>query len=100
MGICAEEVWAALNDLGIEGLTVTEVKGFGRPKVTPNYTAAANTPWIFCQKSKLILWCHTLWRTWPFRSLLKRSALPSHKWLGYCRLATFESDPCGRLKER
>lgn len=27
-----DEVWEALNEIGISGLTVTEVKGFGRQK--------------------------------------------------------------------
>ncbi len=27
-----DEVWEALNEIGINGLTVTEVKGFGRQK--------------------------------------------------------------------
>jgi Nitrogen regulatory protein PII len=45
-----EEVKEALAELGIEGMTVTEVKGFGRQKATPRFIAAVNIPWISCQK--------------------------------------------------
>ena len=34
----------ALNQAGIEGMTISEVKGFGRQKATPKSIAAANTP--------------------------------------------------------
>ena len=27
-----DEVWEALNEIGVNGLTVTDVKGFGRQK--------------------------------------------------------------------
>jgi len=40
-----EAVKEALTAVGVEGMTVTEVKGFGRQKATPRFTAAANTPW-------------------------------------------------------
>jgi nitrogen regulatory protein PII len=43
-----EEVKEALAELGIEGMTVTEVKGFGR--AIPKFIAAANTRSIFCRK--------------------------------------------------
>jgi nitrogen regulatory protein P-II 2 len=39
-----EEVRDALNSLGVHGLTVTEVKGYGRQKVTRKSIAARNTP--------------------------------------------------------
>ena len=45
-----EEVKEALAELGIEGMTVTEVKGFGRQKVTPRFIEEANTQLIFCPK--------------------------------------------------
>jgi len=45
-----EEVKEALAELGIEGMTVTEVKGFGRQKGHTKFIAAANTPSIFCRK--------------------------------------------------
>ena len=33
-----DDVREAIANLGVEGLTVSEVKGFGRQKGTPNYT--------------------------------------------------------------
>jgi nitrogen regulatory protein P-II 2 len=39
-----EEVRDALTAIGVHGLTVTEVKGYGRQKGTPRSTAARNTP--------------------------------------------------------
>lgn len=38
-----EDVREALSSIGIQGLTVTEVKGFGRQKDTPNCIAARST---------------------------------------------------------
>ena len=35
-----DEVREALAEVGVTGLTVTEVKGFGRQKVIPNYIVA------------------------------------------------------------
>ena len=43
-----DEVREALGDLGVAGVTVTEVKGFGRQKATPNCIAALSMWWIFC----------------------------------------------------
>ncbi len=43
-----DDVREALSEIGIQGITVTEVKGFGRQKVIPNSTVAPNTWWIFC----------------------------------------------------
>ena len=45
-----EEVKEALAELGIEGMTVTEVKGFGRQKGQRKFIVEANTRWIFCRK--------------------------------------------------
>ena len=47
-----EDVKEALSEIGIEGMTISEVKGFGRQKghTEISILAAANTPWIFCQK--------------------------------------------------
>ena len=45
-----EEVKEALAELGIEGMTVTEVKGFGRQKGQRKFIAGANTRSIFCRK--------------------------------------------------
>jgi nitrogen regulatory protein P-II 1 len=42
-----------LGEIGVEGMTVTEVKGFAVKKVTQKFIAAANTPWIFCQRLKI-----------------------------------------------
>ena len=35
-----DEVREALSGIGVQGITVTEVKGFGRQKATPSCTAA------------------------------------------------------------
>jgi nitrogen regulatory protein PII len=45
-----EDVREALSSIGIQGLTVTEVKGLAVRKVTPSCTAAPNIASIFCQK--------------------------------------------------
>jgi nitrogen regulatory protein PII len=47
------EVKEAFSDLGIEGMTVTEVKGFGRQKGIQRFTAEVSTPLTLSQKSKL-----------------------------------------------
>ena len=44
------EVKEALSDLGIEGMTVTEVRGFGRKKATQRFIAAVSTPSTLCRK--------------------------------------------------
>jgi len=38
-----DEVKEALNEVGIQGITVSEVKGFGRQKGHTNCTAAPST---------------------------------------------------------
>ena len=38
-----EEVRDALTAIGVHGLTVTEVKGYGRQRVIPRFIAAPNT---------------------------------------------------------
>ena len=45
-----DDVREALSDIGVQGITVTEVKGFGRRKVTLNYTAVRNMLLIFFLK--------------------------------------------------
>ena len=45
-----DEVREALSGMGVQGITVTEVKGFGRRRATPSCTAARNTWSIFCPK--------------------------------------------------
>lgn len=45
-----DDVREALAEVGITGMTVTEVKGFGRQKSTPNSTVAQNTWSISCRR--------------------------------------------------
>lgn len=45
-----DEVRQAITSLGVHGMTVTEVKGFGRQKGKPKSTAAPNTPCNFCPR--------------------------------------------------
>jgi len=45
-----DEVREALSEIGVQGVTVTEVKGFGRQKATPNYIVEPNMWWIFYQR--------------------------------------------------
>ena len=45
-----DDVREALSDIGVKGVTVTEVKGFGRQKATPSSIAAQNTWWTFYLK--------------------------------------------------
>ena len=42
-----DEVKEALQEVGLQGITVTEAKGFGRQKATPSFIAAPNTSSIF-----------------------------------------------------
>ena len=46
-----EEVRDALSEVGVTGMTVIEVKGFGRQKGHTEIIAAVNTRWISCPKS-------------------------------------------------
>ena len=45
-----EEVKESLSDIGIEGMTVTEVKVLVAKKVTPKSTVVVNTQSISCLK--------------------------------------------------
>ncbi len=45
-----EDVREALSSIGIQGLTVTEVKGFGVRKDMPSCTGGRNTASTSCQK--------------------------------------------------
>ena len=45
-----DDVREALSEISIQGMTVTEVKGFGRQKVIPNSTEALSTWSTFCPK--------------------------------------------------
>ena len=42
-----DEVREALSEVGVSGITVTEVKGFGRQKVTPSCIAVLSMLLIF-----------------------------------------------------
>lgn len=43
-----DDVRDALSEAGVQGMTVTEVRGFGRQKATPSYTGEQNMWWISC----------------------------------------------------
>ena len=58
-----DEVREALSSIGVQGITVTEVKGSVAKKATPSCTAVLNTWSTFCQKSKLKQQCLTTWST-------------------------------------
>lgn len=45
-----DEVREALAEIGVQGMTVTEVKGFGRQKDIPNFTVVRSTSWTFCPR--------------------------------------------------
>ena len=45
-----DEVREALSEIGVTGLTVTEVKGFGRQKAIPSSIAAPSTSSISCRR--------------------------------------------------
>ncbi len=45
-----DEVKEALQEIGLQGITVIEAKGFGRQKGQPNSIAAPNTSSISCRK--------------------------------------------------
>ena len=45
-----DEVREALSEIGVQGITVTEVKGFGRQKGIPNFIGEQSTSLIFCLK--------------------------------------------------
>ena len=47
-----EEVREALAEIGVSGLTVTEVKGSAARRVTPSSTAAPNTSSTSCPRSR------------------------------------------------
>jgi len=45
-----DEVREALSEIGVQGITVTEVKGFGRQKGHTELYQEQSTLLIFCQK--------------------------------------------------
>ena len=46
-----DAVKEALIAIGIDGMTASEARGYGRQKGQRKFFAAANTPWIFYRKS-------------------------------------------------
>jgi nitrogen regulatory protein P-II 2 len=48
-----DEVREALSAIGVQGITVTEVKGFGRQKGHTELYRGAESLLIFCPRSKL-----------------------------------------------
>ena len=45
-----DEVKEALTKAGVQGMTVEEVKGFGRQKGHTNFIAARNIQWTSCPR--------------------------------------------------
>ena len=45
-----DEVKESLSAVGVQGITVSEVKGFGGRRATPNSTAAQSTSWTSCRR--------------------------------------------------
>jgi Nitrogen regulatory protein PII len=45
-----DEAREALSAIGVSGITVTEVKGFGRRRATRNCIGALNTSSISCRR--------------------------------------------------
>ena len=41
-----DDVREALSEIGVQGITVTEVKGFVDRKAIPSFTGVLNTSWI------------------------------------------------------
>lgn len=67
-----DEVRDALTSLGVEGLTATEVKGFGRQKGIRKFIAGLNMQSPSCRKSKLksqsrMNWSNRLLKPFPVR---------------------------------
>lgn len=54
-----EEVKDALHEIGVAGMTVSEVKGFGRQKGHTEIYREASTPSTSCRRSKLSWWSAT-----------------------------------------
>ena len=47
-----DDVREALSTIGVQGITVSEVKGFGRQKVTPSFIEVPSMWSIFYQKQR------------------------------------------------
>ena len=43
-----DEVKEALAGIGVDGMTITEVRGMAGKKATKRSIAVGNTPWISC----------------------------------------------------
>ena len=48
-----DDVVDALSEVGVEGITVSEVRGFGRQKAAQKFTKVRNTSSTFFPKLKL-----------------------------------------------
>ena len=58
-----DEVRVALSGIGVQGLTVTEVKVSAARRAIPSSTAAPNTPSISCPNCASKPPCPTTWST-------------------------------------
>ncbi len=45
-----DDVRESLSEIGVQGITVTEVKGFGRQRATPSCIAAPSTSSTSCPR--------------------------------------------------
>lgn len=73
-----DDVREAISEIGIDGLTVTEVKGFGRQKDIQNYTAEPSIKSTSCRKSNWKLQFRMIrWNVWlkPSQVLRKPAKL-------------------------
>ena len=70
-----DEVREALSQIGVNGLTATEVKGFGAKKAIPNFIAVLNTWSTFYLKLSLNSCYLKIWLILPLKPLLKRHTL-------------------------
>ena len=59
-----DDVREALAPLGIQGLTVSEVKGFGRQRGQTEIYRGAEFASVFCPKSRLKLLSKMTWKIW------------------------------------
>jgi nitrogen regulatory protein P-II 1 len=60
-----EAVKEVLTELGIGGMTISDVRGHGRQKGTRKFTKAANTRSISFPRSSLRLLCLMIWSIPP-----------------------------------
>ena len=91
-----DEVREALGDLGVAGVTVTEVKGFGRQRATPSCTVVLNTLLISFPKLSWKLHWQTRWLIAQLKllpMLLKPAKSAMEKSLFQRLKKSFESAP-------